>query len=68
MLGCSALSLCQEEEDSNRQGFYNINYYYYHYNHFVAPRTLSRTIRMSRYQKGETKKVKPIWIYCSKRQ
>ena len=34
---------------------------------FYSPQTLSRTIRMSRYQKGKTSKVKPIWIYWSKR-
>ena len=28
---------------------------------------LSMTIRVSRYQKGKTRKVKPIWIYWSKR-
>jgi len=30
--------------------------------------TLSGTTRISRYQKGKTRKVKPIWIYWSKRQ
>ena len=29
---------------------------------------LSGTIRVSRHQKGNTRKVKPIWIYRSKRQ
>jgi len=29
---------------------------------------LSGTTRVSRYQKGKTSKVKPIWIYWSKRQ
>jgi len=29
---------------------------------------LSGTTRVSRYQKGKTRKVKPIWIYWSKRQ
>jgi len=54
--------------DSSRQGLYNINYYYYYYyNHFTAPGTLSRTTRISQYQKGETRKVKPIWVYWSKR-
>jgi len=28
---------------------------------------MSGTTRVSRYQKGKTKKVKPIWIYWSKR-
>ena len=27
---------------------------------------LSRTTRVSQYQKGKTRKVKPIWIYWSK--
>jgi len=26
-----------------------------------------RTIRVSQYQKGKTRKVKPVWIYWSKR-
>jgi len=43
-------------------------YNYYHYNRFTAPWTLSGTIRVSRYQKGKTRKVKPIWIHRSKRQ
>jgi len=29
---------------------------------------LSGTTRVSRYQKGRTRKVKPVWIYWSKRQ
>jgi len=29
---------------------------------------LSRTIWVSRHQKAKTRKVKPIWIYWSKRQ
>jgi len=37
--------------------------HYYNYNHFRAPWTLSGTTRVSRYQKGKTRKVKPIWIY-----
>jgi len=37
--------------------------YNYYYNHFMAPWTVSRTTQMSRYQKGESRKVKPIWIY-----
>jgi len=41
--------------------------YYYYYNHFTAPWTLSGTTPVSRYQKGKTRKVKPIWIYWSKR-
>jgi len=28
---------------------------------------LSGTTQVSRYQKGKTRKVKPIWIYWSKR-
>ena len=36
---------------------------YYYYNHFTAPWTLFGTTRVSRYQKGKTSKVKPIWIY-----
>jgi len=40
----------------------------YYYNHFTAPWTESRTTRVSRYHKGKTRKVKPIWIYWSKRQ
>jgi len=38
----------------------------HYYNHFAAPWTLSGTTRVSRHQKGETRKVKPIWICCSK--
>jgi len=30
--------------------------------------TLSRTIQVSQQQKGKSRKVKPIWIYWSKRQ
>jgi len=41
-------------------------YYYHYYNHFTVPWTLSGTTRVSQYQKGKTRKVKPIWIYCSK--
>jgi len=41
---------------------------YYYYNRFTAPWTLSGTTHVSRYQKGKTRKVKPIWIYWSKRQ
>ena len=29
---------------------------------------LSGTTRVSRHQEGKTRNVKPIWIYCSKRQ
>ena len=47
----------------------NYYYYYYYYNNrFTSPSTLSGTSRVSRYQKGKTRKVKPIWIYWSKRQ
>jgi len=42
------------------------NYYYYHYYCIMAPWTLSGTTQMS--QKCKTMKVKPIWIYWSKRQ
>jgi len=35
-------------------------FYYYR---FTAVWILSGTIRVSRYQKGKTRKVKPIWIY-----
>ena len=31
---------------------------------FYGPWTLSVTSRVSRYQKGKTRKIKPIWIYC----
>ena len=43
----------------------NNNYYYYC---FTASWTVSGTIWVSRYQKGKSRKVKPIWIYWSKRQ
>ena len=33
---------------------------------FYSLWTVSRTTRVSRYQKGKTRKVKPIWIYWSK--
>jgi len=42
-------------------------YYYYYYNRFTAPWTLSENTRVSRYQKGKTRKIKAIWIYWSKR-
>jgi len=43
-------------------------YYYYYYNYrFTANWTVSGTTRVSRYQKGKTILVKPIWIYWSKR-
>jgi len=42
-----------------------LNYHYY--NRFTAPWTLSGTTRVSRYQKGKTRKVKPILIHWSKR-
>jgi len=41
--------------------------YYYYYNRFMAPWTVFGTTQVSRYHKGETRKVKPIWIYWSKR-
>jgi len=45
-----------------------LSYYYcYYYNHFMALWILSGTTRVSWYQKGKTRKVKPIWIYWSKR-
>jgi len=34
---------------------------------FYGPWILSGTTRLSRYQKGKTRKVKPIWIYWNKR-
>jgi len=34
---------------------------------FLGPRTVSGTTRVSRFQKGKTRKVKPIWIYWSNR-
>jgi len=40
---------------------YYYYYYYYYYNHFTASWTLSRTTRVSQYQKGKTRKIKPIW-------
>jgi len=43
-------------------------YYYYYYYCFMAPWTVSRTTLVNWYQKGKTRKVKPIWIYWSKRQ
>ena len=43
-------------------------HYYYCYNHFTPPCTMSGTSQLSWYQKGKTRKVKPIWIYQSKRQ
>jgi len=48
--------------------FLNNNYYYYYYyHHFMATWTLSGTTWVSWYQKGKTRKVKPICIYWSKR-
>jgi len=35
----------------------------YYYNHFTDHWTLSGTTWMSQYQKGKTRKAKPIWIY-----
>ena len=40
----------------------------YYYNRFMALWTLSGTTRVSRYQKGKIRKVKPIWIYWSKQE
>jgi len=37
------------------------------HNHFMASWIVSGTIRVSQHQKGKTRKVKPIWIYWSKR-
>jgi len=42
--------------------------YCYYFNHFTALWILSGTTRVSQYQKGKTRKVKPIWVYWSKRQ
>jgi len=47
--------------------YYNYYYYYYYNNCFAALWTLSGTIQVSRHQEGKTRKVKPIWIYWSKR-
>jgi len=33
----------------------------------LRPPGLSWTARVSWYQRGKTRKIKPIWIYCSKR-
>jgi len=54
---------------SDSESYFNyLNYYYYYYyNRFTAPWTLSGTTRVSQYQKGKTRKIKPIWIYWSKR-
>jgi len=38
-----------------------------YYNRFTTPWTLSRTTGVSWYQKGKIRKVKPSWIYWSKR-
>jgi len=46
---------------------YYYHYHYHHHHHFTSPWTLSGTTRVSRYQKGKTRKVKPIWIYWSNR-
>jgi len=40
----------------------------YYYKRFTAPWTVFGTIQIRWYQKGKTRKVKPIWIYWSKRQ
>jgi len=45
-----------------------MTYYYKHHNHFMPHWTLSRTTWVSWYQKGKARKVKPIWIYWSKRE
>jgi len=37
-------------------------------NHFTALLDFVRDYLVSRHQKGTTRKVKPIWIYWSKRQ
>jgi len=42
-------------------------YCYYYYYRFTAPWTVSGTTQVSRYHKGKTRKVKPIWICWSKR-
>jgi len=44
---------------------YNNNNYYN--NRFTAPWTVSGTSRVSQHQKDKSRKVKPIWIYWSKR-
>jgi len=43
-------------------------YYYYYYNVLRPSCTLSGTTRVRQYLKGKTTKVKPIWIYWSKRK
>jgi len=40
---------------------------YYYYNRFMVPWTVFGTTRVNRYQKGKTRKVKPLWIYWSER-
>jgi len=37
------------------------------HNHFTTSWILSGTTQVSRHQKGKTRKVKPLWIYWSKR-
>jgi len=57
------------------QSFYDYYYYddndddhnYDHDYYFTAAWTVSGSTRLSRYQKGKTRKVKPVWIYWSKR-
>ena len=39
----------------------------HYYNRDTDLWTLSETSQVSRYQKGKTRKVKPIWIYWSKK-
>ena len=52
---------------SRHIGDHELITYYYYYNRFTALWILSGITRVSRYQKGKTRKVKPIWIYWSKR-
>ena len=46
---------------------YYYYYYYYYYYRFTAPSTFwdYPGESQSRYQKGTTRKVTTIWIYCS---
>ena len=64
-LSNSALELLQHP---HYQSLEHISNYHYYYNHFTAHWTESGTTWISWYQKGKTRKVKPIWIYWSKRQ
>ena len=54
-------------DSQDMTSYYYYYYYYYYYNRFTAPWTVSGTNQVSWYQKGKTRRVKPIWIYCSKR-